>query len=343
MARDRRAQLIQSTTTNGIDFVTIGNAAQTVLQVHFLNATPVEGSLTGPITITGGETIPTVNVLPIMPGDWGWDDGHAVLTLRVAAPGDFSDYLLTIPSSVLDSFFSAVSFSFKAGCPSDLDCQPPSPDCPSSTGDAPPIDYLAKDFLSFRQALLDFSTLRYPSWQERSEADFGVMFLEALSALADDFSYLQDRVAGEASLITATQRRSVRRHSKLVDYDPSPALAATAMLQFDVAAGVTQIPHGVAVVAPGADGAPITFETGFGLHDTSAPPPASALWNRQQGIRAYWFDDSVQCLPVGATSMFRPGLRLRVRRWTGAAHRNPGRRPHRSARAPNHASGQQRR
>ena len=38
MARDRRAQLIQSTTANGIDFVTIGNAAQTLLQVHFLNA-----------------------------------------------------------------------------------------------------------------------------------------------------------------------------------------------------------------------------------------------------------------------------------------------------------------
>ena len=40
MARDRSAQLIQSTTTNGIDFVAIGDAAQTLLQVHFLNAVP---------------------------------------------------------------------------------------------------------------------------------------------------------------------------------------------------------------------------------------------------------------------------------------------------------------
>jgi hypothetical protein len=307
MARDRRAQLIQSTTTNGIDFVAIGDTAQTLLQVHFLNAVPVQGSLTGRITITGGETIPTVNVLPITPADWGWDDGHAVLTLHVAAPGDFSQYLLTIPSSTLDSFFSAVPFSFKAGCPSDLDCQPLPPDCPPPTGDAPPINYLAKDFLSFRQALLDFSTLRYPSWKERSEADFGVMFLEALSALADDFSYQQDRVAGEASLITATQRRSVRRHAKLVDYDPNPALGATTMLQFDVAPAVAQIPHGVVVVAPSAEGTPITFETGFGLRDTSAPPPAKSLWNRQQNIRAYWFDDSVQCLEAGATSMFVQG------------------------------------
>jgi hypothetical protein len=307
MSRDRRAQLIQSTTTNGIDFVTIGNAAQTLLQVHFLNAVPVQGSLTGPITITDGETIPTVNVLPIAPADWGWDDGHAVLTLHIAAPGDFSEYLLTIPSSALDSFFSAIPFSFKAGCPSDLDCQLQPTDCPPPAGDAPPIDYLAKDFLSFRQALLDFSTLRYPSWQERSEADFGVMFLEALSALADDFSYLQDRIAGEASLITATQRRSIRRHAELVDYDPSPALGATTTLQFDVAPAVAQIPHGVVVVAPSADGTPITFETGFGLRDTSAPPPANSLWNRQQNIRAYWFDDSVQCLKAGATSMFVPG------------------------------------
>jgi hypothetical protein len=95
MARDRRAQLIPSTTANGIDFVTIGNAAQTVLQVH-LNAVSVQGSLTGPITITGGETIPTVNVLPIKLADWGWDGSHAVLILRVAAPGDFSHYLLTV-------------------------------------------------------------------------------------------------------------------------------------------------------------------------------------------------------------------------------------------------------
>src|SRR3979411_153136 len=106
MARDSRSQLIPSSTTHGIGFVPSCNTAPTLLQLHFLNAVPVQGSLTGRITITGGETIPTVNVLPITPADWGWDDGHAVLTLHVAAPGDFSQYLLTIPSSTLDSFFS---------------------------------------------------------------------------------------------------------------------------------------------------------------------------------------------------------------------------------------------
>src|SRR4029077_4927110 len=93
---------------------------------------------------------------------------------------------------------------------------------------------LAKDFLSFRQALLDFSTLRYPNWHERSEADFGVMFLEALSAIGDELSYTQDRVATEATLLTATQRRSVQQHARLVVYEPKPPVAASTLVQFEV-------------------------------------------------------------------------------------------------------------
>src|SRR6185437_10426377 len=289
------------------------NHAQTQLEVHFLNAKPVAGTLTGPVTITGGETIPTVAVLPIAPADWGWDDGHAVLTLRVAAPGDFSTYRLTIPSPVLDRFFAAVPFSFKAGCPSDLDCRPPAPLCPPPDGKAPPIDYLAKDFLSFRQALLDFSTLRYPAWQERSEADVGVMFLEALSALADDLSYTQDRIAAEASLDTATQRRSLVRHARMVDYEPRCATASRVMLQFDIDQGVNSITHGLAVTAAAPDGSPVVFETGEGLLQIltgatgkrlSSPPAsiASPLWNAG-AIKPYWFDDSERCLKAGATSM----------------------------------------
>ena len=147
--RDRRAAVLQSLTTNGIDFVEVANQAQTLLRLHFLNAVNVEGSLTGAPTITGGETIPSVMVLPIDAGDWGWDDGHAVLTLSVAAPGDFSTYILTVPSGALDPFFAQAAFSFKAGCPSDLDCETPAAICPPVAGDAPPIDYQAKDFLSF--------------------------------------------------------------------------------------------------------------------------------------------------------------------------------------------------
>ncbi|HEX5453985.1 MAG TPA: hypothetical protein VFX06_09345 [Stellaceae bacterium] len=313
--RDRRAAVIASTRFNGIDFVEIGNPQQTVLNVHFLNDMAVALAPDKPPTIDGGETIRRVEVLPIADGDWSLDGQHVVLTLRVPAPGDFSTYRLAIPSPVLDPFFDNVPFSFKAGCPSDLDCRALPPVCPPLTSNAPPIEYLAKDFLSFRQALLDFSALRYPGWQERSEADFGVMFVEALSAFADDFSYLQDRVAAEAALATATRRRSLVRHARLVDYEPAPASSARVMLQFDVAAGTTQIAHGIGAVAPAPDGTPIPFETGNSLAERlidpltgalrPAPPVsrASALWNAGL-MKPYWFDDSARCLPAGATSMY---------------------------------------
>lgn len=176
-------------------------------------------------------------MLPIPSSAWAWDEGHLTLTLSVEAQGDFSIYALTIFGTGLDPFFDWIPFSFKAGCPSDLDCATVTPPCPPLMGDPPPIDYLAKDFLSFRQALLDFSTLRYPALRERSEADFGMMFLEALSAAADDLSFTQDRIATEATLTTATQRRSVIRHARLVDYEAMPPVSASTRLQFEVAQG----------------------------------------------------------------------------------------------------------
>jgi hypothetical protein len=322
-ARDRRAALLAppgNSTFNGIDFVEVADDAQTTLVVHFLNDVKVLGTLTSPPTITGGETIPTVTVNPILGSDWGHDDGHLTLTLRVPAPGDFSFYTVQIPSPVLDPFFDHATFSFKARCPSDLDCRPPAAVCPPAQADIPPIDYLAKDFLSFRQALLGFSAIRYPNWQERSEADFGMMFLEALSAVADEHSYTQDRVAAEAALVTATQRRSAVRHARLVDYEPSPAVSSSVLLQFDVGPGVAVIPDGVRASSQAPDGSPIVFETGSSLaaridpatgRVSANPPttPASPLWNaglplRDKGIQPYWLDDSQRCLARGATAMY---------------------------------------
>jgi hypothetical protein len=213
--RDRLIALQNSHTLNGIDFVEIASADQKTLWVHFLNTVPLQGTLSD-VEITGGETIPNVPVLNLElealknhvneASYWTTDsDGRPLLTLFVESHGDFSFYTLTLQSPLLDPFYNQVTFSFKALCPSDLDCAIPAPVCPPLEGDMPPIDYLAKDFMSFRQALSDFSAQRYPEWQERSEADFGMMFMEALCSLADDLSYLQDRVAAEAMLNASRQ------------------------------------------------------------------------------------------------------------------------------------------
>lgn len=306
--KDRLGALIASTTLNGVDFVVVDAVDPRTLRVHFLNAVILSGA-TITATITGGDSIPAIPVAPIAAGDWGTDaEGRPLLTLHAALAGDFSNYTLTltIPAAnpqLLDFAFASGPFSFKANCPSDFDCAPPPPDCPPDDTELPPIDYLAKDFTSFRRALLDFSALRYPGWVERSEADFGVMFAEILSAMGDDLSYLQDRVAAEAMLETATQRRSLVSLARLVDYEPRPATSATTWLQLTASAPGSVAP-GLQILAAAPDGGQIPFEVGTGLADTIAKP-VSNLWNH--GIRPYWFDDKDQCLPQGSVSLWVEG------------------------------------
>lgn len=324
-SRDRRQLLLAAgATLNGIDYVEV-TADQTHLYVHFLNDVAVGGTLaaTTPVTITGGEVIPTVAVEPFDPTTaiTADSEGRPILALSVAAPGDFSTYQLSIASSALDPFLASADFSFKAGCPSDLDCAPTAAGCPPPESEPVTIDYLAKDFQSFTQALTEFSNARYPAWQERSEADLGMVLMEALAALADELSYLQDRVSAEASIVTATQRVSVLRHARLVDYEPAPATAATTQLQLDVtAAGVIDSPlHCKAV---GSDGSTIDFEVGAGLADAATGTerritfPVDPRWNRYDygpgsetspNLQTYWWDDSEMCLAAGATELYLLG------------------------------------
>lgn len=318
--KDRLQKLLDpgNTTLNGIDFVEIVTKDQKTLRVHFLNKVSVQGTVAN-ITITGGETISTVQVnKPLdVPAAWTKDaENRPLLTLQVPAPGDFSFYTMEITSKALDAFFSVVKFSFKANCPSDLDCAQVTPPCPPLSGDLPPIDYLAKDFLSFRKALSDFSTLRYPQWQERSEADFGVMFLESLCSVADDLSYGQDRVAAEANILTATQRSSIVRQARLVDYEPTPGISSHVLLQLEVQKG--PIPSGLLISASNPDGTLIYFETGTGLIDPSTGLinrtsfVVNTSWNRfkpdgKPNLIPYYWDDSQRCLPAGSTEMWIKG------------------------------------
>src|ERR1700722_9714057 len=165
--RDRVKAVTASSAFNGIDFVEV--VAPRALHVHFLNAVAVaDPSLTA--TVDGGDSVPTVPLAAIDNAtDWSTDaDGHVVLTLNTLTDGDFSFYTLTITAPKLDVFLDRTTFSFKGSCPSDFDCAPPPQACPADDTPVPPIDYLAKDFLSFRQALTEFSSLRYPNWVERS-------------------------------------------------------------------------------------------------------------------------------------------------------------------------------
>ena len=311
--RDRRQLLLApGAVLNGIDYVDVA-ADQVHLFVHFLNVVPVAGSPPDVVvTITGGGTVTTIPVGD--PARWSADnEDRPVLALTMTAAGNFSIYTLAISGGQLDPFFDSAQFTFTAPCPTTLDYATPSPSCPGPADEQVPIDYLAKDLASFRQALSEFSTLRYPAWVERSEADLGVMLMEALAAIADELSYYQDRAAAESTIQTATQRLSVVRHARLVDYEPAPATTATTVLQLDMREPGT-IDTPLLFRALGADGSIIDFEvedpaTGLAGSSGGTPPPWANVdihWNRAS-LPPYYWDDSQRCLTAGATTLYLAG------------------------------------
>ena len=96
------------------------------------------------------------------------------------------------------------------------------------------IDYLSRDYASFRQLMLDELRRAVPTWTEDNPADFGHVLVEALAYLADYMSYYQDAVATEAYLGTARRRRSIRRHARLLDYRMHDGCNARVWAHFDV-------------------------------------------------------------------------------------------------------------
>jgi hypothetical protein len=90
--------------------------------------------------------------------------------------------------------------------------------CPPPQRTEPEINYLAKDYASFRQLTLDRLALVMPAWRETHVPDLGIALVELLAYAGDYLSYYQDAVATEAYLGTARERISVRRHVRLVDY-----------------------------------------------------------------------------------------------------------------------------
>lgn len=96
------------------------------------------------------------------------------------------------------------------------------------------IDYMAKDYASFRAALLDLIPRKIPQWKDKSEADIGIMLIELFSYIADELSYFQDRVANEAFLRTARARSSVSNYLSLIDYRIQNGLSANAFVEVKV-------------------------------------------------------------------------------------------------------------
>jgi hypothetical protein len=114
---------------------------------------------------------------------------------------------------------------------------------------APPIeiDYLSKDYASFRQTFFDTLAQRIPAWTERHAADELVAIAEVLAYASDYLSAYQDAVGTEAYLTTARLRTSVRRHARLLDYHLFEGCASRVFVGFEVNEDPVEIAAGMAV------------------------------------------------------------------------------------------------
>jgi len=228
---------------NGLDYVEVSDD-QRSLQVFFLGKLPDELQQNRPgleefLRIEGGERVTNIaitDVDPIVNPDPDKDD---ILVVKLDKYGDFSTYTLRLVGvENIDPHYDHVDFSFKVDCPQDLDCALVS-ECEPKVLQEPDINYLAKDYGSFRQLILDRLALLVPEYTERHIPDIGVTLVELLAYTADYLSYHQDAVATEAYLDTARQRVSVRRHARLVDYLLHEGCNARAWVTLAVSADLT--------------------------------------------------------------------------------------------------------
>lgn len=233
----RRHEVRKNQQWNGLDYLHV-EENQRVLRVYLINKAnealqkvfaPDQEKKQRHVVIAGGKRAAKIvveNVVLQHDQDEARDD---YLEITVQEPGDFSNYTLRLaaldngfhptpqPVEGIDPRYDRLTFSFKADCPSDLDCAVPHI-CPNEARPLPEINYLAKDYTSFRKLILDRLSQIMPAWQERHVPDLGVALVELLAYVGDHLSYYQDAVATEAYLDTARQRVSVRRHARLVDY-----------------------------------------------------------------------------------------------------------------------------
>ena len=113
--------------------------------------------------------------------------------------------------------------------------------------------------LSQQSALSDLTT--------RDPGDPAIALVDAWAMVLDVLTFYQERIANEGYLRTAGERRSLLELARAVGYEPSPGVAASTYLAFELETGVgapdqVAVPIGTQVQSlPGPGETPQTFET----------------------------------------------------------------------------------
>jgi hypothetical protein len=225
------------------------------------------------------------------------------VTLRVRPVGDYSTYWLDVrwDATRLDPFFSSIAFKFRPGCFTN-DCAPPLPGRPAAPG--PVIDYLARDYDSFRHTLMTAMAARVPGWASTSEADLDQVLIDLFAASADELADYQDRVMAEATLGSARKRVSLARHARLVDYHLHEGNQASTWLALEVIDGHApfSLTDQELVVYSGAD-AQAPESVHFATHELRVPVEERQRFDpRVNRLRLHTWRNAQPALGTGSTS-----------------------------------------
>lgn len=311
-----------------------GSPSQRTLLVHLLHG-PVPGDLDASrVRVLGGVRFdPRINPVrvewahPAAAIDAGPPDGVTaadralvlarvspadlarVLVVRTSSSGDWSTYVLALYGAGAQSFpagfdepLSTQSFTFTVDCPDHMDCRPD-----GARHIAPPVspqlDYLARDYAALRTRLIDRVSVLVPGWSDRNPADPVVTLLELFAHVGDRLAYMQDAIAAEAYLPTARQRRSVRRHARLLDYRVHDGCAARVWLTFTTAAPLSLPPRtpvaGLERPLPPGAGVTEALDEGATVFETVDP---AHLLPARNVMRLHAWGDPDAVLPIGATA-----------------------------------------
>lgn len=151
----------------------------------------------------------------------------------------------------------------------DLYCgcgEPDAPTTPRRVFNRPGLSQIAwriGEFAGFRTAALRRLSETLPQLTTREGDDHAITLVELWAAMADVLGFYHERIANEAFLRTATQRESVRRLARLLDYRPFAGLSAEASVAFTLAPSATlTVTPGLRMMSvPGQDEKPQIFET----------------------------------------------------------------------------------
>jgi len=166
---------------------------------------------------------------------------------------------------------------------------------------------------AFKQSFLaalsraEFSALH--KLRSRADDDFTIALLDAAATMADVLTFYQERLADEAFLRTASERRSILELARLIGYELHPGVAASTVLAFSLdttpgAPAQTFIDVGTRVQSiPGPNEKPQTYET---IEKIEARIEWNALTAQMTEVRLPKFGDKHVYLTGIATNL-KPG------------------------------------